>query len=364
MAAAHACDMVIVGAGPAGCGAALGGIARGLRVLLVATPAPEGEFLGGWVSPAGVALCQQLGVHMATAFAGLHLHAWDLAQSATVDDAVLTGWIVQRPQFETALLSAVERGGATVLRDAVVGALQLGDDAVSISLADGATVTGRVLVIADGLLGRAAAQARLPLAHRTATGTAAWAAWGSAATARGAQPRLDVVLGGGRGLCVATFVQDGLGVQAALGSRNPEAPAGPQLAELIGAGQRAGWLPAGKPELCEAPLLAGSALELDSHAGKRCLLVGEAGGFVAALSMEAVYPALRSGEIAAEVVATALQASLLQDELATYNAAWRAALAEYLSLPNTDLGLLLPMIFKNAQMAKRVAHAFLLGKAF
>lgn len=357
-------DMVIAGAGPAGCGAALGGVARGLQVALVATPTPEGEFLGGWVSPAGVALCKQIGVRAATAFAGLNLHAWDLSQAVTVDDPALAGWIVEPRQMETALLAAAERGGAAVLRDARIGALQLGDDAVNLTLGDGATVTGRVLVVADGLLGRAAAQARLPLAHRAATGTAARAAWGGAATARGARARLDVVLGGGRGLCVATFAQDGHGVRAALGSRNPDAPAGPQLAELIRAGQAAGWLPPGAAEIVEAPLLAGSALELDSHAGKRCLLAGEAGGFVAALSMEAIYPALRSGEIAAEVAETALKARLFQDELATYNAAWRAALAEYLSLPNTDLGLLLPMIFKNAQMAKRVAHAFLLGKAF
>jgi flavin-dependent dehydrogenase len=110
--------------------------------------------------------------------------------------------------------------------------------------------------------------------------------------------------------------------------------------------------------------LAGAALDFESHVGKRCLLVGDAGGFVSAFSNEGLYPALRSGWRAAEVAAAALRAPLLQDELAGFGNVWRSDLAEYLRMPNTDLGLLLPMVFTNAQMSRRIARAFFLGQAF
>ena len=103
---------------------------------------------------------------------------------------------------------------------------------------------------------------------------------------------------------------------------------------------------------------------MESHVGKRCLLVGDAGGFVTSFSHEGIYPALRSGELAAETVAAALRAPVLQDELASFSTLWRSELAGYLRMPNTDLGLLMPMVFNNPQMSRRVARAFLLGQAF
>jgi hypothetical protein len=33
-------------------------------------------------------------------------------------------------------------------------------------------------------------------------------------------------------------------------------------------------------------------------------------------------------------------------------------------MPNTDLGLLMPMVFNNPQMSRRMARAFLLGQGF
>jgi hypothetical protein len=33
-------------------------------------------------------------------------------------------------------------------------------------------------------------------------------------------------------------------------------------------------------------------------------------------------------------------------------------------MPNADLSLLMPLVFKNAQMTRRVARAFLLGERF
>jgi flavin-dependent dehydrogenase len=126
-----------------------------------------------------------------------------------------------------------------------------------------------------------------------------------------------------------------------------------------------GLLPEGVPREPERRVCPGGvALDMDTHVGKRCLLIGEAGGFVAAFSHEEIYPAMCSGWIAAESALGALRAPVLQDELASFGAAWRGRLADYLRMPNTDLSLLVPLVFNNAQMSRRVARAFLLGQPF
>jgi hypothetical protein len=50
--------------------------------------------------------------------------------------------------------------------------------------------------------------------------------------------------------------------------------------------------------------------------------------------------------------------------LHSFGSAWRRDLADYLRLPNTDLALLMPLVFNNAQMSGRLARAFLLGQTF
>jgi flavin-dependent dehydrogenase len=107
------------------------------------------------------------------------------------------------------------------------------------------------------------------------------------------------------------------------------------------------------------------ALDMHSHVGKRTLLVGEAGGFVAAFNNDRLYAAMRSGRLAAEAAERALKSDLPQDELAGFEAAWRTELADYLRMPSTDLSLLMPLVFnQNLQMSQRVARAFLLGEKF
>lgn len=176
---------------------------------------------------------------------------------------------------------------------------------------------------------------------------------------------LDVVLGAGRGLRLATIARGAGRVILALRTADEPAPPAAQMAELVGAARRAGVLPAApEPTVSEVPNIAGVALELESHVGKHSLLVGAAGGFAASFSGEDLYPAMRSAWLAAETAADALQVPVLQDGLIGFSARWRADLAEYLQMPNTDLGLLLPMVFGNAQMSGRIARAFLLGQTF
>jgi len=110
------------------------------------------------------------------------------------------------------------------------------------------------------------------------------------------------------------------------------------------------------------PATAGGALAMESHVSKRALVIGDAGGFVAAVSNEAVCAGMWSAEIAADVVDAALNASSVQDGLAEFETRWRTTMAEYLRMPNTDVQLLWPLVFSNQQMADKMAAAFLLGE--
>lgn len=360
-------DLVVIGGGPAGCAAAIAGRRAGLRVTLIERRSPQdassASACSGWASPAAAKMCAQCGVKLSavgTPFAGLRLRPWDLSRCVAVDDADLNGWIVDPAVLASALLEAAGAAGVEVLRPATAASVSLGETAASVTLADGRGVTGRVALIADGAASRTARAARFPTP--AAEGAAAAVA---VLAVPESKPGLDVILGAGGALRVATVAQGGGHARIALLTHDLDTPATAQLETLLDAARDAELVPRAAGGRVEpAPALAGAALEFESHVAKRCLLVGDAGGFVSAFSNEGLYPALRSGWRAAEVAATALRAPLLQDELAGFGSLWRSDLAEYLRMPNTDLGLLLPMVFTNAQMSRRIARAFFLGQAF
>jgi flavin-dependent dehydrogenase len=176
---------------------------------------------------------------------------------------------------------------------------------------------------------------------------------------------LDVVFAGRHAAQLITIIRARGHIQVSLLTREAPPPADQQLTEILHAAAAADLIPPAPPVAPRCTLAsAGVALDLETHVGKRCLLIGEAGGFVSAFSQERLYPAMKSGWLAAETAARALRANLPQDELSSFSAAWRTELADYLRLPNTNLGLLMPLVFDNAQMSERVARAFLLGQSF
>jgi flavin-dependent dehydrogenase len=117
---------------------------------------------------------------------------------------------------------------------------------------------------------------------------------------------------------------------------------------------------AANARLCHRP--AGAALDMDTHVAKHTLLIGDAGGFVAAASDEAIYPGMWSAQIAAEVAHRALASKHSQDVLMEFNSKWRIAMAEYLRPPNTESQFLIPLIFSRQPMADRMATAFFQGE--
>lgn len=363
-------DLAIIGAGPAGCAAAIAAQRGGATTLLIDSgqPAPDAGAAAardclGWLSPAALQLCTDLAVAPRRAawqpFRGMTLRNLELTREARADDPALLGAITDRTMFDAALRAAAVAAGA-VLRSAGVRELALGDAAVRLALEDGSTVSAGVVLLTDGPASPAAALARLPSA-RPATGLTCARA---TVQTRAAETGLHVVLGGGRAMQLITIVRRGQRAEIALLAREAAAAPAVLLAEFLARAAQARYL---EGELTQPPracvCLAGAALELDTHVGKRCLLAGDAGGFVAALSNEGIYPAMRSGVLAAEAAVRALRSGIVQDEMLSYHAAWRGELADYLRMPSADLALLAPLVFNNAQMATRVARAFLTGAA-
>lgn len=359
-------DIVVIGGGPAGCAAARAARRRALRVLIVEQHArPQPRSCPGWLGPAAIEVCQGWGVDVAavgSAFRGVRLWSWELRQQVEVDGAELVGCIVDPAALSGALLKAARTAGAALHRPGTVEGLHLGEDRATLRLSDGRTVTGQFVLIADGADSTVAALAHLATARQVVVREGCAAA---VFPTPAADPRLDIVLGGGGGLRLITVARAVDATRVMLLTREAARPATAQLQEWAATAQQAGLLPPGPVPLpISLPCLAGTALEMESHVSKRSLLIGDAGGFVASFSNEGIYPALRSGWLAAQTAADALAAPIPQDELAFFSTRWREDLAEYLRMPNTDLGLLLPMVFKNPRMSRRLARAFLLGQAF
>ncbi|MFO0840599.1 MAG: NAD(P)/FAD-dependent oxidoreductase [Phycisphaerae bacterium] len=357
-------EVLVVGAGPAGLTAALRAAKLGLSVQIIDKAKPARQRSSpAWIGPAGVALCEAMGLKsgpFATAFRGLRLFSSDFKKTAEVGEAALRGWIVDRAAFDAALLKLAEKAGAKLVAGAPPSAVRLGESAVAIELARGESASGQIAVIADGVESQTAKLAGVapPAMQLSRCAVAEW-------DITGGKPALDVVVLSGRAALIACVVRSASRVRVSLLGRDPQADVESALNALVQAGQSTCVLPKAQPALrIVYPSPAGVALDVESHVGKRCLLCGDAGGFVAAFSNEGIYPAMKSGVIAADVVQRALQSRVPQDELATFGAAWRTELAEYLRMPNTDLALLVPLVFSNAQMSKRVAQAFLLGQSF
>jgi flavin-dependent dehydrogenase len=360
-------DVVIVGAGPAGAAATLRATKQKATALVIDhAAAPRDEQSIGWLGPAGIALCKECGVSAkktgAGEFKGLHLHSWDLRRSIQASDPGLRGWLVDRATFDAALLKQATKAGAHALRGIEPQALDLTEDRVVLHLADGREVAGRLLLIAEGAASPTARMANLITAAQMRD--APQCLFAEYETKQN-ETRLDVAVGANRAGQVASIVRLGRTVSLTITTRAADVPVEQQFSAFRTAAVEAGLLPDDFPAEPRQRLSPGGiALDMDTHVGKRCLLIGEAGGFVAAFSNEGIYPAMRSGWIAADTALQALAAPVVQDELTTFGAAWRQDLADYLRMPNTDLSLLVPLVFNNEQMSRRVAWAFLLGQAF
>jgi hypothetical protein len=145
-----------------------------------------------------------------------------------------------------------------------------------------------------------------------------------------------------------------------------EGPVG-RLSALIGDLQSAGVLPAGlrlggsRAAVWRSP--AGEALDLETHAAKRCLLLGTAGGFADTLSGQTLWPSARSAAVAADAALAALASPDPQESLMQFKSGWRRLLADDLRPPSSSVHLLLPLLLSNKNLLERFTRALLYGRS-
>lgn len=362
-------DVVIVGAGPAGAMAAIQCARKGLSVeVLDHRERTRASTQRLWINAAARKLLEQAGLNADDALdapvEAITLHDDELAKSATSRPDPHLAFFARRGRLESALLDAAEEAGACVRSLSRVEGVEVLEEDIRLTLSDETVLRGRFLIGADGVRSVVAAA----LGFEMPSTPPCWRAQWDGEEPRGSKGDERADLSVAMGLIEASSIGYVLRVAGhiAIGVAGPTPPReiGEEFIAFVDSAREAGLISKklDPQQPVSAPVPAGRAIELETHVGKRTLLVGDAGGFVTAMSYEGVYPALWSATIAADVLADANACETGQDVLGEFDARWRTAMADYLRMPNTDLQFLLPLVFSNQQMADRMVAAFLDGQ--
>lgn len=371
-------DAVVVGAGVAGSTAAALLARRGLNTVLVERKAKSTRkaHAPDWLCGPARALLEELGVdctgQLGAPFAGITFHSADLGKTAQSAATQAPGWRIDYPRFAGSLLEAAAGAGATILNDTLISRIELRESKVCLELEGRDPLEGAFLVLADGAARTMSSGSTGPavLGPVPSKMPGRWfATIELAAPARGRDPRdenMHWLLGLDRGQACCLWWWDGsTAVVSMLAGGTGESTTNLLRAtvdKLIKAGLIACKDAVDPATVGLRPAPARSALEIDSHVEKRCLIIGDAGGFVGETSGEGICPAAWSARLAVDSIAAAMTSPHPQDQLRQFSTTWRSSMAEYLRPPNTDVHFLLPLIFSNRQMTDRMAAAFWKGQ--
>jgi len=365
-------DLVVVGAGPAGAAAAALGAEAGLGVVLVEQ---RGAGVGSpgvdWLSRAGQELMKGIGCNAAEDRAGtIQIVRFADSMNGRLAEAKLDKAVdlVRSDALAKRLAERAARKGAAAEYGVRGRRIEAGEDRITLVVDDHRRITARLMITADGSSsalpreGRMSGDAgsggvsRCVECLELAAGTAA---------KKSAEGSLTLLVDH-RDPTTFGYLLDAAGATArGAVAQQDEARLRRTFSERLAAAVRHGWLAAAPPNAGAAAIRLvprGAALDMETHVGKRRLVIGDAGGFVSAISQDGLYPALESARLAVEVCARALKAAHPQDVLAEFDPLWRASLADYLRMPNTDLRFLMPLVFTNQQMAGKLARAFVIGE--
>ena len=162
-----ALDVAVVGGGMAGAAAALALARAGFATALLEArkPAPwsiadEVDLRVVGLAPSSIALLDELDVWTSIREARTgpysQMHVWDGESGAAIhfdaasEDRDLLGHIVENALVQWTLWQALDAAGVQLQCPAEVGACEAREDRMQIELADGATLSARLLVAADG----------------------------------------------------------------------------------------------------------------------------------------------------------------------------------------------------------------------
>lgn len=360
-------DVAIVGAGPAGATTAIFLAQKSRRVVLIDREKGRAAPCAGWLNARAKVLLDEVGCPFPDGtvipFSQATFYNADCTKHATPKLEGPIGYLVDRCAFDAALTAHAVSLGVTLLQGEEAKDVRLSESQVTIKLA-ASTIESRLLVLATG---RAQALASRAGFSQRGSDVPTWVAQvETACDTRASETRVAVILGLDNRGSFGFFSQSRNRCTLSVNFVGEGAQVVPTLVQLCKLAHSKGLLPHDlsaqaaslKPIRCPA----GWALDMDTHVAKHTLLVGDAGGFVAAASNEGIYPAMWSAKIAAEVIDKALGSPFSQDELMSFDTQWRMQIADHLRSPHTDIRFLLPLIFSNQAMADRMAAAFFFGE--
>lgn len=369
----HVYEVLVVGAGVSGATAAAL-LAQAQRDVLLVDAGAHGDQPKrlDWMNPRGKAILEAAAVTAS----GLPSNPirrcvfFSSDFSKSIEPAIPSdpAFIVDRAQLVDATVNSLRAAKhGHFLERAEVRQITPGEDVVTLSLADGGSVVGTLLLIASGAGSPLVEQVGLGMAPSSQT--AGWSVSYGCPSGDETEPgRLDYVFGiGGAGGIGYRGSQDGwLTVAACV-----EGTANQALEELNRIStefHRRGLLPANWSDHAQQATAtrspAGLSLVVESHVAKRTLAIGRAGGFVAAYTHEHLYPSMWSAQLASSVIDQSLGSETPQDSLRAFENLWRTELASHIRPPHTDTQSILPLVFSNQQMADRMLESFLLGSNF
>jgi geranylgeranyl reductase family protein len=369
------CDALVCGGGPSGSTAALE-LARGglTTVLCDRQRFPRDKTCGGWVNARAFSqfdfLAGKAEELSERAFSELVFLSPNLGQRISYRAEEPQGYLVSRQRFDHSLVRMAVEAGATLVEGVGLSELWLGEDSVLSVLEDGRRYRSRFLVGADGVattVGRLSglnpgfADEQLVVAVEQEFRTS---------------PELMEELGGGRGRILVVLAYDyipGYGwifprretVSVGVGARMSRVSnIGETHRKFVADLRSGGLLPDGGEtrEPRSGLLPAGAALKLKKVAAGRVLLVGDAGGFVAAASGEGIYPGMWSGQLAAGCIARGCADGREEAVASCYEAAVHKELTRYLEMPALELSLVMDLLFRDQRVANKLARAFLFGE--
>jgi len=364
-------DVTIVGAGPAGAAAAITLAQRDRNVVLLdrkTYPRTAGALC--WLNARTMPLLSELGVNTKTlagqAVKDVTFVNADFSKTARSHFDVPLAYLMDGSELDNCLVPAAAKAGAKVMAGCEAENVVLRESTVVVEHSRGDAVESKLLLLASGRNSPLIERVGFP---RQQTAAAMWTAQVEAALPNETKDRVQrivVVLGldGGGSFGLICTANDRVSVSVNWAGQAGDAV--PALAQLCRSAADSGVAPldlskdAAKVRALPSP--ASAAIDMESHVGKHTLLIGDAGGFVAAMSNEGIYPAIWSARIAAEVADFALKSEHSQDELMTFDSKWRMQMADYLRAPNTDNQFLIPLVFTNQPLADKMGSAFFCGE--
>lgn len=366
-------DAIVVGAGPAGATIAIMLAKKGMSVGLIDRESfPRRKACTGWVNTDIAKLLDELDVAskqlLSRPIKEVAFHNADLSKTSVPKLKSTPGYLIDRATFDERLVNTAKRAGAQLIENCEITDLDPQESGVNVITSKGKTYQCKLLVLAIGASKKLRAQVGIARSDARETRWTALIEHALDAKSKDAPTTtsIDIVLGAtaDNGLGMLARQKDRISLTLnSPGERDAIIARIVELAHIMREKKMVTSDFPAKPTAVEcAESSFGPALELDSHVGKHTLLIGDAGGFIAAVSQEGIYPSMWSAKIAAEVIGSAWGADISQDALMTFDNKWRLEMGDYLRPPNTDLQLLAPLIFSNQPMTDRMASAFFFGE--